>query len=467
MNEYETGFKKLPYSLQAEQALLGSLLIDPEQMENVMGSLKPDDFYIPDHKAIFSAMLRLHATSKGIDVVTLISTLENEKVYDRAGAEGYLRTLIDNVPNALNLRDYMNIVLEKSIKRQLIEICGTVSEKAYIDTEKSEDLLELASKKISAISLGQNSKGFSELSVLLDKVYSDLERLCAEPEAFEGISTGFSGLDRVLCGIGSTDFVIVGARPGMGKTSLALNIATNVAQRSGKKVVIFSLEMSDEQLASRILSSTALVASTDMRIGKLSQRDWEQLSHAVTTLSECRILIDDTTGITVSEMKNKLRREKDIALCVIDYLQLLQGEKHTDNRVLEIGDITRNMKLMAKELQIPVLCAAQLSRSVEKNNTTNKRPMMSDLRDSGTIEQDADTILFIYRDEYYKNNGNAKQEPESETPVAEIIVAKNRHGSTGTVKVNWIGKYTTFYSIDDNLTDADAPPEYRSGGMGG
>jgi len=467
MSEYDSGIKKLPFSYQTEQALLGSLLIDSDQMETVMGVLKPDDFYITEHRAIFSAMMRLKATSKGIDAVTLIDTLAKEKVYDKAGAEEYLKTLAYNVPNALNLRDYMNIVIEKSVKRQLIEICGTVQEKAFTDTEKSHDLLELASQKIAALSAGTSSKGFSELSVLLDKVYSDLEALCANPEAFEGISTGYSKLDRVLCGVGLTDFVIIGARPGMGKTSLALNIATNVALKSGKKVAIFSLEMSDEQLASRILSSTALVTSSDMRIGKLTQRDWKQLSEAVTKLADARILIDDTAGITVSEMKAKLRREKDIGLVVIDYLQLLQGEKHADNRVLEIGDITRNMKLMAKELQIPVICAAQLSRSVEKNNTTNKRPMMSDLRDSGTIEQDADTILFIYRDEYYKNNGNAKQEPESETPVAEIIVAKNRHGSTGTVQVNWLGKYTTFISLDEDHSDADAPPEYSGGQLGG
>ena len=203
--------------------------------------------------------------------------------------------------------------------------------------------------------------------------------------------------------------------------------------------------------------------STDMRIGKLTNADWVKLSQAVSQLTEARIIIDDTPDITVSGMKARIKREKDVGMVVIDYLQLMQGEKHTDNRVLEIGDITRGMKLMAKELGIPVVCAAQLSRSVEKNNTSNKRPMMSDLRDSGTIEQDADTVLFIYREEYYKSNGNAGGEPEDETPVAEIIVAKNRHGSTGNVKLNWIGKYTTFYSVDNRLSDSDAPPGYGSG----
>lgn len=463
MNEYESGIKKLPFSLMAEQSLIGSLLIDSDKINSVSDRIAPDDFYLSEHRAIYSAMLRLASAGGGIDPVTLIDTLEKERVYDRAGAENYLKTLTEVVPSPLNLEDYLRIVVEKSVMRQLIDICGSVSERAFSESEKSADLIEYASKKIDELSAGRSVRGFRDLKTLLIKVYKDLELLAKDPAAFEGIPTGFSALDRLLCGIGLTDFVIIGARPGMGKTSLALNIATNVALQTGKKVAIFSLEMSDEQIASRILSSRAMVTSTDMRIGKLTNADWVKLSQAVSQLTEARIIIDDTPDITVSGMKARIKREKDVGMVVIDYLQLMQGEKHTDNRVLEIGDITRGMKLMAKELGIPVVCAAQLSRSVEKNNTSNKRPMMSDLRDSGTIEQDADTVLFIYREEYYKSNGNAGGEPEDETPVAEIIVAKNRHGSTGNVKLNWIGKYTTFYSVDNRLSDSDAPPGYGSG----
>ena len=458
------GIRRLPFSYQAEQALLGSLLIDPREIEKTADRLKPEDFYISEHRSIYSAMKYLAGSGRSIDNVTLIDTLEKDRVYeDRAGAEDYLSTLAQCVPNALNLGDYIRIVLEKSVMRQLIELCGTVSDRAFSDQEKADELVEYAAAGISAIETGRDRRGFTELNSLLNTVYEKLEQLCMDPGSFEGIKTGYSALDRMLSGIGSNDLVLIGARPSMGKTSLALNIAVNYAMMSRRKVAIFSLEMSDEQLASRILSSTAMVTSTDMRTGNLTQRDWAKLSEAVSSLSETRILIDDSSNIKVSEMKAKLRREGDIGLVVIDYLQLMQGEKHTDNRVLEIGDITRSMKLMAKELNVPVICCAQLSRSVEKNNTSNKRPMLSDLRDSGSIEQDADTVIFIYRDEYYRRNGTAKDAPESETPVAELIVAKNRHGSTGTVEVNWMGKYTKFYSIEERLSDSDAPPEYGGG----
>ena len=463
MSEYDTGIRKLPFSMYAEQALLGSLMIDSEKISEITDRITADDFYLSEHKAIFSAMVRLASTGRAVDAVTLIDSLEKEKIYDRAGAENYLKTLTEAVPSAINLEDYLRIVVEKSIKRQLIDICGGVSERAFTESEKADELIEYASAKLDALSAGKRGDGFSDLVELLNKVYDDLEALSKNKEAFEGVNTGYSNLDSLLCGIGNTDFVIIGARPGMGKTSLALNIATNVAMNYRKKVAIFSLEMSDEQIASRILSSQAMVTGSSMRSGTLDRSEWNRLSKTVEMLSDVRIVIDDTPDITVSEMKSKVRREKDIDMIVIDYLQLMQGEKHTDNRVLEIGDITRNMKLMAKELKVPVICAAQLSRSVEKNNTSNKRPMMSDLRDSGTIEQDADTILFIYRDEYYKSNGNAGKEPDTETPVAEIIVAKNRHGSTGNVKLNWIGKYTRFYSVDKVWSDEDAPPEFASG----
>lgn len=459
MNEGNLGYKKLPFSMLAEQSLLGSILIDPQSMIKISDRVAPSDFYISEHKAIYSAMLHLTGSASEIDLVTLLDTLEKDKVYQkRDDAEGYIRTLADSAPTALNIEDYARIVIEKSLMRQLIEACDNISERAYSEQEKASDVIEYAGGLISNISMGRDTRNFKDLATLLVSVYRSLNELQQNPGAFEGTKTGYADLDRVLAGIGQTDLVLIGARPGMGKTAFALNIAVNVARLYQKKVAIFSLEMSDEQLATRILSSTAMVDSYGLRTGSLTQSDWEKLASAVDRLAPARILIDDTSNITVSGMKAKLRREGDVGLVVIDYLQLMQGEKHTDNRVLEVADITRSLKLMAKELRVPVICLSQLSRGTEGRNS--KRPMLSDLRESGSIEQDADTVIFIYRDEYYKDSDPkaAKAAQNGETPVAEIIVAKNRHGSLDTVKLNWIGKYTTFYALDDKRDDA--PPEY-------
>ncbi|MBR3964559.1 MAG: replicative DNA helicase [Clostridia bacterium] len=455
MNNSEV-IKKLPFALLAEQALLGSILIDPESMSQVSDTVRSSDFYISEHRAIYSAMLHLGGSSHDIDLVTLLDMLEKEKVYDREGAESYLRTLTDCVPTALNIKDYARIVIEKSLMRQLIEACSQISERAFSEQENVNEVLEYASGKISDIAMGRDTRNFAELSEVLARVYKNLAELQQNPAAFQGINTGYGDLDRLMAGIGKTDFVLIGARPGMGKTSFAMNIAVNVALETKQKVAIFSLEMSDEQLATRILSSHAMVDSYSLRTGNLTPSDWEKLAGAVDKLMGARILIDDTSNITVSAMKAKLRREGDIAMVVIDYLGLMNGEKHKDNRVLEVADITRGLKLMAKDLGVPVLCCSQLSRG--SADRTDKRPVLTDLRDSGSIEQDADSVIFIYRDEYYKKpaDGDAAA---TETPVAEIIVAKNRHGSTGTVKMNWLGKYTTFYALDSARSDEDAPPE--------
>ncbi|MCQ2353976.1 MAG: replicative DNA helicase [Clostridia bacterium] len=456
----EEAIKKLPFSILAEQALLGSVLIDPAALVQISDTVNASDFYISEHRAIYSAMLHLSGASRDIDLVTLLDTLEKEKVYTRRDdAESYIRTLTDSVPNALNIRDYARIVIEKSLMRQLIEACSSITEKAYSDQEKVNDVLDYAAGLISNISMGRDTRNFKDLKTLLAKVYRDLSELQQNPGSFEGTKTGYSGLDRMLAGIGQTDFVLIGARPGMGKTSFALNIATNVALQTGKKVAIFSLEMSDEQLATRILSSTAMVDSYALRTGNISQSDWSKLAAAVDKLSPARILIDDTSDISVSAMKAKLRREGNIGMVVIDYLQLMHGEKHSDNRVLEVAEITRGLKLLAKDLKVPVLCCSQLSRGTEAR--TSKRPMLSDLRESGSIEQDADSVIFIYRDEYYDEKKNSEPITE-EAPVVEIIIAKNRHGSTGTVNMHWLGKYTTFYSAENDHGDEDAPPEYAS-----
>ena len=293
------------------------------------------------------------------------------------------------------------------------------------------------------------------MTSMLEQIFRNLSILYDDPNAFDGIQTGYGDLDTTLAGIGQSDLVLVGARPGMGKTSFCLNIALNYARRTKEKVAIFSLEMSAEQLVTRMLSSYAMVDSYNMRTGRLTSEDWQKLANSVVDLAGVNVLIDDTANITASGMKAKLRREGKIGLVVIDYLQLMQGDKHTDNRVNEVADISRNLKLMAKELHVPIICCSQLSRGTE--GRTSKRPMLSDLRESGSIEQDADTVIFIYRDEYYQDAGDKKKKADvTQTPVAEIIVAKNRHGSTGTVYLNWIGRYTTFYSIDKR--DDDGAP---------
>ncbi len=444
--------KKMPFSMIAEQALLGSVLIDPESIRNIADTVSDSDFYVTEHQQIFAAMLRLFSTSSQIDVITLIDDLVRDGVYDKSGGENYIRMLIDSVPSALNIRDYAKIVKEKSLLRRLVEAGEDIAERAYSEQDSVGDLLDYAGNKIYSIAQGRDDRNFITIDKVLMQVYEHLHQLQTDPGASQGTKTGFSDLDNVLAGMGNSDLILVGGRPGMGKTSFAMNIATNVALKTHKKVAIFSLEMSAEQLATRMLASEALVSSYALRTGNISDDDWTRLAGAVDRLSGSRILIDDTPGISVTGMKAKLRREGDIGLVIIDYLQLMQGEKHTDNRVQEVADITRGMKLMAKELNVPIICCAQLSRGPEGRQ--DKKPMLSDLRDSGSIEQDADTVLFVYRDEYYKTSEDAGPDKNS-IDIVECIVAKNRHGSTGSVKLSWSGTYTLFRSIENN---APEPP---------
>ena len=441
--------RKLPFSLIAEQSLLGSSLIDPAAISEVADIIKADDFYITEHKQIYLAATELFLTNHEIDVVTLIDALVRKGIYSKSGGEDYIRTLSEVVPTALNIKDYAKIVKEKSALRQLIEVCGEINESAFSEQESASGIIELAESKIFAIAQGRDTKNFRHIRDVLGSVYNNLHELSINPEASHGTSTGFSGLDRVLVGMGNSDLVLVGARPGMGKTSFALNIATNVAQSTKKKVCIFSLEMSAEQLVSRVLSSEALVDSYELRSGKLSSDSWEKIADASSRLASCDILIDDTSGLSVTEMKAKLRRIDNLGLVVVDYLQLMQSDRKIDNRVQEVADISRALKIMAKELNVPIICCAQLSRGPESR--TDKKPMLSDLRDSGAIEQDADVVMFLYRNEYYKTDGVPGD--NNAANIAEVIIAKNRHGSTGTVKMGWIGQYTKFRTIADNIEE--------------
>ena len=432
----------MPFSMPAEQSLLGSVLIDPAALNEVADLLTAEDFYLSEHKQIYLAMHELFLTNSEIDVVTLIDMLVVKGIYDKSGGEDYIRTLTEAVPDALNVKDYARIVKEKSVLRQLIAACGEISEAAYSEQESVTSILDHAEHLIFNIAQGRDTKNFRHIREVLGDVYGHLHELTTNKEATQGTQTGFSALDRVLAGMGKSDLVLVGARPGMGKTSFALNIATNVAKQTKKAVCIFSLEMSADQLVNRVLASEALVNSYALRTGELSPEDWEHLAVAAGELAGCDILIDDTSGMTVTAMKAKLRRVQNLGMVVIDYLGLMQGDGHKDNRVQEVSEISRSLKIMAKELMVPVICCAQLSRGPESR--TDKKPMLSDLRDSGAIEQDADTVIFLYRSEYYNNGDTGGQD----ISIAEVIIAKNRHGSVGTVEMGWNGQFTKFITID-------------------
>lgn len=435
----ENMIRKLPFSLEAEQSVLGSILIDPETLNEVATIISSDDFYLEEHREIYSAMQKLFLQSRQIDPVTLMDALVQEKVYNSEQSKSYIRTIAEIVPSSSNIRDYANIVRDKSLLRKLIAVAGEITDEAYAEQDSASDIINSAESRVFQIAQTKEQHDFTHIRDIILTTYKQIKDVADNKEDAVGTPTGFSGLDSVLVGMGKSDLILVGARPGMGKTSFALNVGANVAKQSGKVVCVFSLEMSKEQLVSRMLSSEALIESNTMRSGMLSPEDWDKLAQASSVLSETEIYIDDTSNITVTGMKAKLRRVKNLGLVIVDYLGLMQSDRRIENRVQEIADISRNLKVMAKELMVPIICCAQLSRGPESR--TDKRPMLSDLRDSGAIEQDADVVLFLYRDEYYNDD------PEKQN-TAEIIVAKNRHGGTGKVNVGWFGKYTKFTTLD-------------------
>ena len=443
--------RKLPFSAEAEQSLLGAIIIRPTAFEDIAGAVTANDFYMEEHKAIFNAMSSMFNASKNIDTVTLVNTLIQTGKYDKSGGVEYIKNLSIAVPTAANIREYAKIVRDNALLRRLIGACDEINDMAYTAEGSAEAIVDGAEQKIFEIAQNRISNEFRHIHDVITDVYQGLQVLSENPNRIDGVRTGFSGLDRVLVQLGKGDLVLIGARPGMGKTSFALNIATNVAKATKKAVCIFSLEMSAEQLVTRILSSEAMVNSYSLRSGQISPDDWTRLSDATTDLSGCDIYIDDTSGVTPTEMKAKLRRVQNLGLVVIDYLQLMTTGKNVDSRVQEVGEISRTLKLMAKELGVPVVCCAQLSRGPEKNRTS-KRPMLSDLRDSGSIEQDADVVIFLYREEYYKNVAEDTGE-EVENNIAEVIVQKNRHGSSETVKMTWDGQFTKFGSIENQLQE--------------
>ena len=426
-----------PQSLEAEQAVLGSILIDSRCVADVIGLVKPEDFYLQQNREIYETIYTMFNFSQVIDPVTVLNKMKELGVH-RDDSRDYVLQLMQITPTAANVVRYANIVRDMSMLRGLAQAATDISETVYAQTGTPAEMLESAEKKIYALRKGERGDSLEHIGTILPKVFDRLDELYRSDSMIPGLSTGLRDLDVKINGLNKSDLLLIAARPAMGKSSLALNIGVNVAKKYDKTVAVFNLEMSREQLAMRLLSGESFVDSQKLNTGKLNDDEWEKLAMASAALSQTDIRIDDNPSVTVAEMNAKLRRVENLGLVVIDYLQLMTGSgygRNSDNRVQVVGEISRSLKIMAKELNVPVICLSQLSRAVESR--TDKRPMMSDLRESGAIEQDADVIMFIYRDDYYNPDTEEKN-------VAECIVSKNRHGETGTVKLQWLPQFTTF-----------------------
>ncbi len=446
----------LPYSLEAEQAVLGSVLIEPTCITQVLILVKPEYFYLPQHKAIFTIMQEIDAMGGQIDPLIVLEKLKSEKIYDDAGGKQYLLQLSEIVPTTENVEAYSRIIREKYYIRSLINVTRGIADEAMTSGESADTLLESAEQKIYDIRQGRVTKGPAKIGdIIVNEVYDKLHKLSgADKDKYKGFTTGFTDLDKAITGLNKSDLIIIGARPAMGKTSLALNLARNTAMMAKKKVLFFSLEMTKEQLAQRVLSTEARVESTKMRTGNITGDEWTKLATATALLSNCELYFDDTSNLTVAEMKSRIRRLRDVDAVFVDYLQLMKSGSRVESRVQEVSEITRNLKLMAKDLNIPVVVLAQLARSTEGRGKSH-RPQLSDLRESGSIEQDADIVIMLYRDEYYagEKDGDAIEEDRPAVNEAEFIISKNRHGPTTTVKVAWNGDYTMFTNLETIRND--------------
>lgn len=434
--------ENLPFSLEAEQSVLGGILIDPDIVGLVLEHItKPEMFYSRQHRDLFAVFINMFNVSKVIDFVTVLDESMRAGVFDNAeNAKVYLYSLMEVIPVIANMPDYCKIVQEKYYIRTLIIACNEISERSISGDIDAKSLLDLAEQRIYDIRQGKDSSALTKIDSVIIQAYDKLIRLSGDDkDLYLGLPTGFGALDTMIAGLNKSDLILVAGRPGMGKTSFGLNVIANVAQKTPKDVAIFSLEMSNEQLVTRILSSEAKVQSEKLKTGIISGDEWVKLAITSDVLSKTNIYLDDSAAITVAEMKAKLRRLKNLGLVVIDYLQLMSGGGRNENRVQEISQMTRNLKIMAKELNVPVVLLSQLSRAAEQRQ--GHRPMLSDLRDSGSIEQDADIVLFLYREGYYD------EEVENKS-LAQVIVAKNRHGSTGEVDVRWVGEFTRFESLE-------------------
>ncbi|WP_101841909.1 replicative DNA helicase [Halobacillus sp. Marseille-P3879] len=442
-----------PHNIEAEQAVLGAVFLEPEAMSTAAEYLIPEDFYRASHQRIFEVMLTLSDRGEPIDLVTVTTALSNNKVLEEVGGVSYLSDIANSVPTAANISYYTKIVSEKSTLRGLIRTATNIVTSGFAEEENIEDVLNSAEKEILEVSQRKDSGAFKNIKDVLIDVYDNIEMLHNNDGSTTGIPTGYRDLDHITSGFQRNDLIIIAARPSMGKTAFALNIAQNVAVNSDENVAIFSLEMGADQLVSRMLCAEGNIDAQRLRTGAMEAEDWNKLTMAMGSLSNAGIYIDDTPGVRVNEIRSKCRRlkqEHGLGMILIDYLQLIQGSANSkENRQQEVSEISRSLKGLARELNVPLIALSQLSRGVESRQ--DKRPMMSDLRESGSIEQDADIVGFLYRDDYYD------QESENQN-IIEIIISKQRNGPVGNVELAFVKEYNKFVDLDHRYTDADIPP---------
>ena len=437
--------KQMPHSTEAEQAVLGSMFIDESCIPEVVTALKPEDFYLRQNREIYQTIYRMVELSASIDLVTVLDQMRQSGTFKENITDRYVMQLMEITPTAANVKEYVSIVKDKALLRRVAEAAGEVTGMVQTGEGTGAQVLEAAEQKIYSIRQGRATRGLEHISMAIQNVYDRLGELAASGSEIPGLSTGLSDLDRRMTGLNPSDLVILAARPGMGKTSLALNMALHAGKASGKAVVIFSLEMSKEQLAMRLISGECFVDNKKLLTGQgLDMEDWKRIGAAANALARTNILLDDNPSLTVADMNAACRRVENLGLVVVDYLQLMSsagGKQYAgENRQQAVSDISRAMKVMAKELHVPVLCLSQLSRSNEKEGKV-RLPRLSDLRESGAIEQDADIVMFIHREDYYDENTENKN-------IANCIIAKNRHGETGIVDLQWLPEFTTFRTIE-------------------
>ena len=436
--------KQMPHSTEAEYAVLGSILIDSNCLPRIVEKLKPEDFYLPQNQVIFQTIYKMFTLSQKIDPVTVLNQMRQDGTYQEGTTREYFFQLMQFTPTTQNVEDYADMVKDRSVLRQIGDAAAAMTDMVMGGQGTSNEVLEAAEQRIYAIRQGKSAQGLHHITSVMHEVYERLAELASSESAIPGLSTGLPDVDTVISGLNKSDLILLAARPGMGKTSLALNILLYAGKHSGKACVFFSLEMSREQLAMRLLSNESFVDNKKLTTGRLSDEDWEKVALATSALNHSNILIDDNPSLSVADMNAKCRRVENLGLVVIDYLQLMtsaggKNQYSGESRQQVVSDISRALKIMAKELNVPVICLSQLSRANE--NRENKRPRLSDLRESGAIEQDADIVMFIYRDDYYDQNSENHNQ-------AECIVAKNRHGELATVPLQWLPEFTTFSSVD-------------------
>ena len=443
--------RQIPHSIEAEQAVLGAMLIDARCIPDVVESLSADDFYLKANRQIYETIYTMFNFSATIDPVTVLDQMKRTGVYDENNSSSYLLQLMEITPTAANVKEYVRIVKDKALLRRIADTAGDLITLAQKEGETAQAVLTLAEMRIYAIRQDRNIQGLEPLSKILVDVFENLQELSLSGSDIPGMATGFIDLDRTLTGFHGSELILLAARPGMGKTSFALNVLLHAGKFSGKSVVFFSLEMSREQLATRLISSEAFLDNKKLMTGKLSADDWDKVTLAAAALAHTKIYIDDNPSLSVADMNAKCRRMDDLGLVVIDYLQLMQSSGSAtryagESRQQVVADISRALKIMAKELHVPILCLSQLSRANESRS--DKRPMLSDLRESGAIEQDADVVMFLYRDDYYNKDSDKRNQ-------AECIIAKNRRGETTTIPLQWLPEFTAFSSVERNYEEPD------------